>query len=198
MNYSEENIRKQKKRNKTLTKKAKNTASAVMLRITTVSIVILCFSIIGAGLGIYFGIIESSPEIKIDDIAPDNYTTMIYDDSSTEIDRLHGDENREYAKLKEIPTALQQGVVAIEDERFYEHNGIDFKGMMRAIGKNLTEGQLSEGASTLTQQIIKNNILKDRSKKFRRKIQEQYMALEYEKALTAKLGSKAETKKIHS
>ena len=87
---------------------------------------------------------------------------------------------------------LQHAVVAIEDERFYEHNGIDVRGILRAFVKNLSSGDLSEGASTITQQLLKNNVFTNWTQestwleRFTRKIQEQYLAVEIEKKINNK------------
>ena len=87
---------------------------------------------------------------------------------------------------------LQHAVVAIEDERFYEHNGIDVRGILRAFVKNLSSGNLSEGASTITQQLLKNNVFTNWTQestwleRFTRKIQEQYLAVEIEKKINNK------------
>ena len=62
---------------------------------------------------------------------------------------------------EEIPESLQKAVVAIEDERFYSHPGIDLQGIARAAYRNIAAGRLSEGASTITQQLIKNNVFPD-------------------------------------
>ena len=82
--------------------------------------------------------------------------------------------------------------MAIEDERFYEHNGIDVRGILRAFVKNITSGDLSEGASTITQQLLKNNVFTNWTQestwleRFTRKIQEQYLAVEVEKNINNK------------
>lgn len=77
---------------------------------------------------------------------------------------------------------LVNAFIAIEDSRFYEHNGIDLKGILRAAYVGITNGRFSEGASTITQQLIKNNVLQggyetNMTDKLRRKIQEQFLAV---------------------
>ncbi|MFI3177058.1 MAG: transglycosylase domain-containing protein, partial [Eubacteriales bacterium] len=88
----------------------------------------------------------------------------------------------------QIPQDLADAFVAIEDERFYEHNGIDIKGIIRAAASTLESGSLGEGASTITQQLLKNNVFEDwvnekDGQKIKRKIQEQYLAIELEKEM---------------
>lgn len=88
------------------------------------------------------------------------------------------------------PKDLQHAFVAIEDSRFYKHNGVDIQGIIRAFVVGITHGgNFSEGASTITQQLIKNNVFPDFvnestfEEKLERKIQEQYLAIQVEKQL---------------
>ena len=70
--------------------------------------------------------------------------------------------NRVYVPISDIPEDMQHAIVAIEDSRFYEHHGVDFQGMLRAATTILSSGfQQTEGASTITQQLIKNNVFTD-------------------------------------
>ena len=98
--------------------------------------------------------------------------------------------NRVYKTIDEIPKYLGDAFVAIEDERFYKHNGIDLQGILRAGIVGITSGNFSEGASTLTQQLIKNNVFpnfldeKTFYDRLERKLQEQVLAMEIEKQMT--------------
>ena len=98
--------------------------------------------------------------------------------------------NRVYKSIDEIPDYLGKAFVAIEDERFYQHNGIDLQGIIRAGVKGITSGNFDEGASTLTQQLIKNNVFinfmdeKTFYDRLQRKIQEQFLAIEIEKQMS--------------
>ena len=91
--------------------------------------------------------------------------------------------------MDQIPEDMQHAVVAIEDERFYEHNGIDVRGILRAAVRGITSMDFSEGASTITQQLLKNNVFTNwtnessQIEKFKRKFQEQYLAIQVEKEL---------------
>ena len=78
----------------------------------------------------------------------------------------------ERVDLKDIPQCLLDATIAIEDKRFYEHPGIDLKGIARSIYKNAAGGRRSEGASTLTQQLVRNVILRNREKTVERKLRE--------------------------
>ena len=122
------------------------------------------------------------------DIMPLGYATFLYDDAGNQIRKLAApNSNRLPVTLDQIPVDLQHAVVAIEDERFYEHNGIDVKGILRAGMKAITTGDFSEGASTITQQLLKNNVFTNwtsestQFERFTRKFQEQYLAVQVEK-----------------
>lgn len=89
-------------------------------------------------------------------------------------------EKRYWTPLERIPVFLQRAVVAVEDARFYEHGGVDLRGIARAAVRNVVKGRLAEGGSTITQQLIKNKYLSP-EKTIDRKINEGLMAIEYEK-----------------
>jgi penicillin-binding protein 1A len=142
------------------------------------------FAAAGAGVGLYMGVIKNAPVVNVS-IRPDIYTSIIYDSTGvTELDRLKGEENRVYIASEKIPSNLKNAFVAIEDERFYQHDGIDVQGIIRA-GVTMVETRFgrTEGASTITQQLIKNNVNKLSSNTVVTKLQEQFMAVQFEKEL---------------
>ncbi|HTK60205.1 MAG TPA: transglycosylase domain-containing protein, partial [Candidatus Baltobacteraceae bacterium] len=104
-------------------------------------------------------------------------------------------ENRIYVPLAEIPQHVQDAFIASEDQRFWEHDGVDPIGIARAAKSNFSEGT-SQGASTLDQQVIKQIILKDSSKRYERKISEILLAVRLEKQMTAKYGREGAKKQI--
>ena len=133
-------------------------------------------------------LILQAPDINSVDATPEGYLTTILDQDGNRVDTLSGAEsNRIYVGIEEIPENLQHAFVAIEDARFYEHNGIDVKGILRAVVKGVTSGSFSQGASTITQQLLKNNVFtnwtaeENFADKVCRKIQEQYLAVQLEK-----------------
>lgn len=140
-----------------------------------------------AGVGILKGIIDDAPDINDIDPTPTGYLSVVLDDQGNQTATLVASgSNRVYVTLDEIPIDLQHAFVAIEDERFYEHNGIDIKGIIRAGFTGLTTGHFSQGASTITQQLLKNNVFdgwtnESWSEKVERKIQEQYLAVQLSK-----------------
>ena len=86
-------------------------------------------------------------------------TSRIYGADGGLVTSLHGVENREVVPLSRIPKALQDAVVAIEDERFWSHGGVDLRAVARAAASNTSEGRVVEGGSTITQQYVKNELL---------------------------------------
>ena len=138
------------------------------------------------------GIIKSAPDIKDIDATPTGYLSTVLDNNENEIATLVASgSNRVYVTIDEIPKNLQHAFVAIEDERFYDHNGIDLQGILRAGVRGITHGfHFSEGASTITQQLLKNNVFtgwtseSSFSDKLERKLQEQYLAVQLEKSVS--------------
>ena len=127
-------------------------ARVSFIRVLFVSLIALCIAVTCLGVGSFRGVIDTAPDVDDIDIMPLGYATFLYDDAGNQIRKLAApDSNRLPVTLDQIPVDLQHAVVAIEDERFYEHNGIDVKGILRAGMKALTTGDFSEGASTITQ-----------------------------------------------
>ena len=143
--------------------------------------------VFAAGICFLSYTLATAPQLDEVNVAADGFRSSVLDDEGTVILTLMGKEsNRIYASLDEIPEDLQKAVIAIEDERFYTHPGIDLKGIARAAYRNMKAGRLSEGASTITQQLIKNNVFTEWTQeqtvmdKVSRKLQEQYLALQLE------------------
>ena len=144
------------------------------------------------GFGIFKGVIDTSPSIENVDVTPTGFSTFVYDNEGNQIAKLISqDSNRIPVTMDMIPENLAHAFVAIEDERFYEHNGIDIKGIIRAAYVGISNGfHFSEGASTITQQLLKNNVFTNWTsessftERAKRKIQEQYLAIELTKAMS--------------
>ncbi|HBM80290.1 MAG TPA: hypothetical protein DD426_05555, partial [Clostridiaceae bacterium] len=152
-------------------------------KVVLVVMILAILTAIGAGAGMVFAIINTAPSINIDDFANLVQSTKIYDKDGNEIESLHGEENRTYVPLSKIKKYTQDAFIAIEDERFNEHSGIDIKRIFGALLVDLKTGSPSQGASTITQQLIKNRLL-SRDKLLKRKIQEAYLAIQLEKKLS--------------
>lgn len=156
----------------------------------TLLVCLIAFTVVGgcAGYGVYKGIVDSVPDIHDIDATPTGYLSTVLDNQGNETATLVASgSNRVYVTIDEIPLDLQHAFVAIEDARFYEHNGIDITGIVRAGITGITSGRFSQGASTITQQLLKNNVFTDWTSessfadKMERKIQEQYLAIQLEK-----------------
>jgi len=152
--------------------------------------VLLAFAALAACVvGIFVAqTLKNAPPLDLADVAPEGYRTNVLDDAGQPILTLIGEEsNRVYVTLDQIPEHLQRAFVAIEDARFYTHHGLDIRGIARAAWRNLTSGSLAEGASTITQQLIKNNVFSGWAEeqtalaRIERKLQEQLLSLELEK-----------------
>lgn len=189
MNYGKKSAQKQSE--KLSGKRAKNKKRFGITFIKTVLVCILCIIAVGViGGGLYaVKLIKQCPDISEVNISPNGFSTTVYDSAGNEIETLAASgSNRTYVTIDEIPDDLQKAFVAIEDERFYKHNGIDLRGIIRAgFTGIISGGKKMQGASTITQQLLKNNYfttwtsehtLKD---SINRKVQEQYLAVQLEK-----------------
>ena len=135
-------------------------------------------------IGIIWYLVATAPDIDSITVSPTESATYICDQEGNYLRKLTlATSNRDIVALEEIPLSLQNAIIVIEDQRFYEHGGIDIRGILRAFLSGITSGSFSEGASTITQQLIKNNVFTEWTQensfkdRFSRKIQEQYLAL---------------------
>ena len=167
-------------------------ANVSILRIIFIALIAVLAIGCCMGIGAMRGLIDDAPDISEVNIVPVGEATFVYDANGDQLQKLTApDSNRMPVTIDQIPLDLQHAVVAIEDERFYEHNGIDIRGILRAGVVGITTGHFSEGASTITQQLIKNNVFTDwvnesTLERFERKFQEWYLALELEKQVKDK------------
>ena len=162
MNYGKKKVKRLTKSNDLKGIKIRKKFNVVICKFLLVSVVILGLFGLSSVIGIMKGIIDSAPDISEIDVTPTGYQTTVYaNDGTTEIATLVASgSNRKYVTIDEMPKHLQHAFVAIEDERFYEHNGIDPQGIIRAGFSGLANGfHFDQGASTITQQLIKNNVL---------------------------------------
>lgn len=193
MNYGKRNVAKKQK---ALTSKSAMKRKRAGVRILQAGLLtlILCAVLAVGVVGLFVKrIIDNAPDITPANVRPEGFSTTVYNqDGTEELERfVAANANRIYKKIDQIPVNLQHAFVAIEDERFYEHKGIDPQGIARAgvvgIVNTIKGGGFSEGASTLTQQLIKNtvytNFMEEETlyDRVERKLQEQYLALQLEK-----------------
>ncbi len=191
MNYGKKGIRAKQHAVTSKSNKWGRKVALIILKLTLV--LILSVGIIGAcaAFGIFKGIIETSPDISNIDVSPTGFSTFIYDSEGNQTAKLvASDSNRIPVTMDQIPGNLAHAFVAIEDERFYNHNGIDIQGIFRAAVTGIkNKFHFSQGASTITQQLLKNNVFSGWTnesdlERIKRKIQEQYLALELEKVMS--------------
>ena len=192
MNYSKKGI---KERQKSLHASSHKWSKKLLLAVMNLMVLgILAIGVIGAsaGIGVFKGIIDTAPSIENIDVTPTGFSTFVYDLEGNQIGKLIAQDSNRIPVAKDmIPENLAHAFVSIEDERFYEHNGIDIKGIIRAAYVGVSNGfRFTEGASTITQQLLKNNVFTNWTKedgfmdKIKRKIQEQYLAIELTKTMS--------------
>ncbi len=117
-------------------------------------------------------------------LSPGYTSIKVFDRERRYVGRIPS-EKRYWAPIDRIPSFLQKAVVAIEDSRFYDHGGIDVRGIARALVKDVVKGKMAEGGSTITQQLIKNKYLSG-EKTIDRKLKEAQLAMDYERRYTKK------------
>jgi len=149
-------------------------------RIISLVVLLAFFIIAGAGIGYVAGAIFTMPDYNLENITGD-LSSIIIDKNGLEATTLRTDKNRVVLSPEEIPQVIKDAIVAIEDQRFYQHKGIDFIRLGGAIIANLTKGYGAEGGSTITQQLVKQAILENPEKTMKRKIQEAIIALQIER-----------------
>ena len=172
--------------------KIEKTAGVTALRIAFCLLLVVLVCGTGLVIGAVRGVIDSAPDISEANIMPLGNASFIYDADGNQVQKLTGAQgNRVSISIEEIPLDMQHAIVAVEDARFYEHNGIDPSGIIRAFVVGVSHGfHFTEGASTITQQLIKNNVFPNFTKeknfydKLQRKIQEQYLAVQIEKQMS--------------
>lgn len=163
----------------------------VTLSVLLIFALVLSGTLGGAFLyGSFAALVDNSKDISFDDVAPSNYYTTIYDSNNNVMEKLvMAGSNREEVALSQLPDNLINAFVAIEDERFWTHNGIDLKGILRAAVIGITTMHFNQGASTITQQLIKNSVFNGGAEtsfgaRVERKVQEQALAIILEEQLS--------------
>lgn len=192
MNYGKIATEKKLKAADSKAKKYTTRIFLTFLKTCFIFSIFACLVLASAGVGVLMGIIDNSPELNVDSIVPIGYATTVYDSAGNLTDTLvTAGSNREEATYDELPQDLINAFVAIEDSRFWTHNGIDLRSISRAAVGVLT-GENKGGGSTITQQLIKNNVFNGGMEtsfgaKLERKLQEQYLALQLTKSMDRKL-----------
>ena len=138
---------------------------------------------VGAFAYTYRTVSENLPELDRYRNTELAQTSVVYNSAGEVVDELHGVQNRFVVDLTEVDPTLRDAVVAIEDQRFYEHRGLDFEAVGRAAWENVRSLSIREGGSTITQQLVKNTYIAQEQRQipsFRRKMAEASLAWQYE------------------
>ena len=153
------------------------------LKIVILLLTVLALLIGAGGLTLLYSYIQGVPEFNPGKLLPP-VTSYIYDRDGNELGSLYGEQNRIEISLEQIPKHVQNAFIAIEDERFYDHIGVDPIAIARAFMINLRQRHWTEqGGSTITQQLTKNAFLTP-VKTYERKVQEAYLAIQMERSFS--------------
>ena len=149
-----------------------------VIRVLGILVVVVGFAALGAVVGIARGYVDTAPELNLAALDGQAQTSFIYDCNGELITEYKGTENRVMISLGAMPVMLRNAFVAVEDARFYNHNGVDLKRIVGAFVSNLSSSS-TQGGSTITQQLIKNTLL-SAEQSYKRKIQEAWLAMQLE------------------
>ncbi len=190
MDYSRKGIVQKQKNIKSTSRRLVSKFWIISFRMTIVLIV--CVAIIGAmaGFGALKALTDTAPDVTNINVVPEGFQSYCYYNDGTLSQTFAGEQaNRIYVPIKDIPKVVVDCFVALEDERFYEHSGIDIRGIFRAGYSVIKEQSMDYGASTITQQLLKNMVFgggneKSTLDKVIRKVQEQFLAIQLENIMT--------------
>lgn len=158
--------------------------AATTIRLSFVLALCVGLALLGAVVGIAKAFVDTAPTLDLAALDAQDKTSFIYDSQGNLITDYKGTEDRIMVSIDEIPEMLQNAFIAVEDARFYEHNGVDVKRIVGALVANFTSGS-TQGGSTITQQLIKQTVLSS-EQSYKRKLQEAYLAMELETRYTKK------------
>lgn len=164
----------------------KKITSVVLKLILIVFLILMSLGVVFAGLsgGAILEVMKTAPEIDANIIKYEmSQNSTIVDEDGNEVDSIATKEYREIVDYDKIPAHLKQAFVAVEDERFYKHPGLDPQSIIGSAIENFKAGGIVRGGSTITQQLARNTYL-DNDQTYERKIREIYLALEIEKNLS--------------
>ncbi len=190
MDFSRKGVVKKQRDIKSTSKRMNSKIRITLFRVSMICIVFLGIIGVVSVSGAVKGIIDSAPDIGQVNIDPEGFASHIYYSDGTLAQELIGAEsNRILVSIDEIPDVLEHAFIALEDERFYEHDGIDVYGIFRAGFSVLKTKGLGFGGSTITQQLLKIKVFNYGNEanavdKIVRKIQEQYLAIKLEDIYT--------------
>lgn len=151
--------------------------------LTVIGVSVLAGSVVTGGLVGLALSFRNLPDVRLLQSYSPTETSYIYDVKGRLLTRLHGEANREVVELDEVSPELKQAVLAIEDSHFYEHQGVNPQSIARAFVANWQSGQITEGGSTITMQLVKNVFLSP-ERTFSRKLAEAVLAIQLEQVFS--------------
>lgn len=190
MNYSKKGLKQKQQKINAKSEKLGRKLLLLCCRILLLFVIAGTVVVGSAAIGAFEGCIATAPDIESSDVAAEGFSSFVYDKDGNQMAKLVASgSNRINVTLDKVPKALQNAFIAIEDSRFYEHNGVDVIGIIRAGVQGILNGfNFDSGGSTITQQLIKNTIYdfvnESDLEKVERKIQEWYLAIQISKELS--------------
>jgi len=161
--------------------KRKKLSGCLKFFIITSAVIISFVTLMGIILALYY--INALPTLEELTPSPIAQTSKVYALDGSLITEFHAEENREIISFNEMSDYIKNAIVAVEDKRFYEHQGVDYRRIIGALIADIRYGELAQGASTITQQCVKNIYLSP-EKTWRRKINEALIAIQFERRYT--------------
>ena len=131
--------------------------------------------------GIMMAVAQDLPSLEAREQYKHSINSVVYDAYGNKLATLTNNQGRVLISSEEIAPVMKEAVVAIEDERFYEHNGVDFQGIARAVWQDVTSASAKQGASTITQQFVKNALAAQQSRTVFQKLREAALAYHLER-----------------
>ena len=189
MDYGRNGLNRKRKELKSFSRRMSSKLMLNLFRFSVIAIIVVAIFGVVAGFGAFKGILDTTPAIEIIELEVKGYSSKSLMADGTLAQNFAGSSaNRIYVTIDKIPELARNACIAIEDERFYKHKGIDIRTIFRS-GFSLVESGFHAGGSTLTQQLIKNQIFSGGREKYfidtvLRKIQEQYIAINLEHVLS--------------
>ncbi|MBP3950635.1 transglycosylase domain-containing protein [Bacillus suaedae] len=171
------NTRQGRRQARQQSSKPKKSKKRLFKKIVLIMFVLGLIAVIAGGITI-FSMIQDAPDLDEDKLMLTQGAQM-YDQNDTFVSQLDTTEKRINVNIQDVPELVEDAFISVEDIRFRQHSGIDIKRLFGAVAANITDGFGAEGASTITQQLVKNLFL-EQEKKIKRKIQEQYLAIQLE------------------
>lgn len=160
-------------------KSSKNTRTRRILKRIGIGFILFCVIMAGGVSGLAAGYMSGLPKLSAYKDFGRDQTSKMYAADGTLIATLHAEQDRELISIEDIPKNVQEAAIAIEDERFYQHHGVDLRAIIRALYVNWRMGGVTEGGSTLTQQYVRNSFIKPEPT-ISRKIKEAALAYQLE------------------